>query len=96
MQRCGVVCSLLAEIANTHLPLVMGDRAESLFKTAVNACHSTNLTSLDFEEYLPAARFMAKLAVRPAQALELTGSFDQNGVFVPDADGQSLLKNTFE
>jgi len=95
-QRCGVVSSLLTEAVDQHLPLVLGDRAESLFKTAVNGCTSTTLSLLDYETYLPAARFMARLEVSPGQALELSGSYNGSGIFMPDTAGVDLLHNTYK
>lgn len=94
-QRCGTVAALMAQAVNYHLPLVLGDRAEGIFKTAVNGCSATDLSSLDFEQYLPAARFMARLEVNPAQSLELSGSYGTAGSFTPDQSGLELLHNTF-
>lgn len=94
-QRCGTVAALMAQAVNHHLPLVLGERAEGIFKTAVNGCTSTDLSSLDYEQYLPAARFMARLEVSPAQPLELSGSYGAAGSFVPDQSGLELLRNTF-
>ena len=95
LQRCATFAALMAEAVNYHLPLVLGEKSEILFKTAVNGCSSTDLSSLDYEQYLPAARFMARLEVSPAQPLELSGAFGANGSFVPDQSGLTLLKNTF-
>ena len=95
-QRCGVVSALLTEVVDHHLPVVLGERAESLFKTAVNGCSSTDLSVLDYEIYLPAARFMARLEVSPGQALELSGSYNGYGVFLPDPAGTELLRNTYQ
>jgi len=94
-QRCGTVAALVAQAVNYHLPLVLGERAEGIFKTAVNGCSATDLSSLDYEQYLPAARFMARLEVSPAQPLELSGSYGAAGSFTPDQSGLELLRNTF-
>ena len=95
LQRCALLAELGAAAVNTHLPAVLGDRAESLFKMAVNACRSTDLSAVDYETYLPAARFMARLAVSPGQALALSGSHDATGVFLPDEDSRRLLAELF-
>lgn len=95
-QRCFLSAGLLTEAVNHHLTAVLGSESESLFKTAVNSCSSTDLSMLDYETYLPAARFMARLKASPGQALELSGSFDPNYVFLPDAATVELLHNTYK
>lgn len=96
VQRCSLTAALLTQTINHHLTAVLGGDAENLFKSAVNACTATDLTALDYEAYLPAARFMARLKSSPGQALELSGSFNAGGVFSPDAAGVELLHNTYK
>lgn len=94
-QRCAALGGLAAQLLNSHLPMVLGEEWAGFFKALVNGCRVTDLTSLDFEQYLPAARFMARLANAPAQPLELSGGATAAGAFAPDAAGVTLLQNTF-
>ncbi len=94
-QRCTVAGGLLAQLLNTHLPMVLLPRWEGFYKTLLNSCSFTDLNSVDHETYLPAARFLARLARSPGQALVLSGSTTPAGAFAPNAEGLALLHNTF-
>ena len=94
-QRCNVSAALLAAAVNTHLPLALGSRAEDFFARAVNGCTSTDLTARDYADHIEAARFMARLAVRPAQGLEVGGSHGPSGAFAADSSTLALLRTCF-
>ena len=95
VQRCNVSAALLAAAVNTHLPLALGSRAEDFFARAVNGCTSTDLTARDYADHIEAARFMARLAVRPAQGLEVGGSHGPSGAFAADSSTLALLRTCF-
>ena len=95
LQRCRVSAQVIAAVINTHLPLVDSPAADPVFGLAVDNA-DTDLNQVDYQQRKQAASFMARLDVKPAQTISITGSYNGAGnTFSPTEAAKTALKAAF-
>ncbi|HAO68616.1 MAG TPA: hypothetical protein DEP43_07745 [Ruminococcaceae bacterium] len=94
LEQCREGAQLIASYINSRLFAFLGQNAEALVSGLLNLVE-TDLSYLDFESRLPALTFLSKLSGDPAQAYTLTGGWNRDGQFVPDAAAHRQLVQVF-
>ena len=91
----GRLSDLAAAAVNQHLDLVCSQRADALFRAAVNLVE-TDADYMDYESHRRALVFMAELKDKPASAFPLTGKFNQAGnTFSIDQACRELIQSVY-
>lgn len=85
---------LLEGYLNTHFGFVLGENANRQIGGMLNLVQ-TNLSIVDFEKRIAAFWFLKKLNPSPAKAYGLSGGWNSENLFLPDASAREELLQLF-
>lgn len=93
--RCSVASDLAAAAINQYIHLAASQRADALFKAAVNLVE-TDADYMDYEKRKRALIFMAELKDKPAISFPVSGAFNQGGnTYSIDKDSRELIRYVY-
>lgn len=93
-QGCRQSGELVAHYINSRFKVFTEQNADELVTALINLT-DTNLAMVDYEARLPALKFLSKLTASPATGSTLTGGWNTQNHFIPDAASRRLLVQWF-
>ncbi len=94
-ERARVVGTIVTELINSGADGILRDGMDAVFNDIINSDIETDITRYDYDESKTAISYVIDNSSSPAQLVLPSGTYNDNGCYVPDESFISVLPKLF-